>query len=150
MVKMSKLPGEDKHPNKSTIIINDDKVKLYLFADGFHGINALVGNMELSNIFIDDRRESYHLPKPLGLTRTIDDYKNFFRGMVDEYNRHYYIRGSSYVEIEKILLYRLFRESVDLDKASLDIFMENPSHLLDVANFAMFLYARITDKGYKE
>ena len=143
MVKTSKLPGEDKHPNKSTIIINDDKVKLYLFADGFNGINALVGNMELSNIFIDDRRESYHLPKPLGLARTIDDYKNFFRGMVDEYNRHYPKRGSSYIETDRIILFRLFRESVDLDNASFDVLMNKPTHLFGIANYAMFLYTQI-------
>ena len=143
LVKTSELPGEDKHPNKSTIVIYDDKIKVYLFSDGFNGLNAQVGNMDLSNIFIDDRRESYHLPKPLGLTRTVHDYKNFFRGMIDEYNKHYPKRGSSYIETDRIILFRLFRESVDLDKASFGVLMNNPSHLLDVANFAMFLYTQI-------
>jgi len=143
MVKTSELPGEDKHPNKSTIIINDDRVKVYLFADGFNGINALVGNMDLSNIFIDDRRESYRLPKPLGLIRTIDDYKIFFRGMIDEYNWNYSIRDSLYIENERILLYRLFRESVGLDRASFDVLMNEPTHLFNIANYAMFLYTQI-------
>jgi hypothetical protein len=156
LVKTSELPGEDKHPNKSTIVIYDDKIKVYLFSDGFNGLNAQVGNMDLSNIFIDDRRESYRLPKPLGISnnRTIFDYRNFFRGMIDEYNRHYpkhpLGEGHSYIDCNRIEMYRLLRESVDIDKASFDKLMKNPSHLFDIANFAMFLYTIIIDRGYVE
>jgi len=142
MVKTSELPGEDKHPNKSTIIINDDKVKLYLFADGFNGINALVGNMELSNIFIDDRRENYHLPKPMGIpdNQTMIHYRNFFKGMIDEYNRHYPKHGDSYICCDINILYNLLIQSENKSKLTV---MYNPSHLFDIANYCMFLYTQI-------
>lgn len=101
--------------------------------------------MELSNIFIDDRRENYHLPKPMGIpdNQTMIHYRNFFKGMIDEYNRHYPDKGSSYVKADRITLFRLFRESVDINRASFEMLMVNPSHLFDITNFAMFLYTQI-------
>jgi hypothetical protein len=156
MVKTSELPGEDKHPNKSTIVIDDDKIKIYLFSDGFNGINAQIGTIDLSNIFISDRRESYRLPKPLGgpNNRTLVDYRSFFKGMIDEYNRHYPehpLDGKySYLNTSKAEMYKLFLNSISAPKVSCGILIENPSHLLDIANFAMFLYTLITDRGYRK
>lgn len=149
MVKTSELPGEDKNPNKSTIIIDNDRVRVYLFADGFNGVNAQVGNMDLSNIFINDRRENYHLPKPVGIpdNQTMIHYRNFFKGMIDEYNRHYPKHGDSYIVTDIDVLYRLLMLSENKSKFML---MDNSSHLFDIANYCMFLYnAIIRDRNKK-
>lgn len=135
MPKFSEIPIDDTKPNQSTIIINDGDIELYLFSDGFKGINGQTGYMRLENIFIRDNREGYKLPKPIDFA-SVKNYKNFFKGMIDEYNRHYPTNKDSYINCDIERLYRLLYnsfENTDLRK--------NSSHLFDIANFCMFLYA---------
>lgn len=136
MVKISDISKKDSQPNKSTVVINDDSVIIYLFSDGFSGLNKQVGYMYIENIFIEDKRENYALPKLKGIpnNNTMYHYRDFFKGMIDEYNRHYPKQGDSYIEIDNIILYNLLVDSVK--KLSFD----DPSHLFDIANFCMFLY----------
>ena len=55
MVKITEMLN-DKIPDKSTVIINDDSIEIYLFADGFNQNNQQVGYIKISNIFIKDKR----------------------------------------------------------------------------------------------
>jgi len=55
MVKTTEIPN-DKIPDKSTVIINNDSVEIYLFADGFNQNNQQVGYIKIDNVFIRDKR----------------------------------------------------------------------------------------------
>lgn len=62
MVNIKDLPKDGgKEPSKSVIVINDDRVNIYLFADGFSGVNYQVGYLDIQNIFIRDDRENPYM-----------------------------------------------------------------------------------------
>lgn len=157
MVKIDKIPTEKSIPNVSTVIINDDSVETYLFADSFSGLNRQVGYIKIENIFIDDRRKGYMLPKPINDSNLMisNHFRTFFKGMISEYNRHSIeyekkkINSHSWLNCDSILLHKILHGTLEYNKISYDSLIDNPTHLFDVALTAMFLYIKIIEEGKK-
>lgn len=65
-------------------------------------------------------------------------FKNFSEEMFKEYWRHYLKQGDNWKTCDKLRLLSLLHHSVE--KHEYHELLENPSHFIDIANFALFCY----------
>lgn len=71
-------------------------------------------------------------------------FAKFEEEMYAEYKRHYLEYKDGWKRCNEFDLLMLMRKSIDF---SLKEIVENPSHFIDIANFALFCYYRFKDVG---